>query len=184
MTRVNFETAEETVSIKYVIRQLENKDSKTFTNSGYDSDEASEMEKGTGRPKVSEKCGTVGIRVLNPKQNQGYKQLLRAFGKVVSMPLPVDVSYDDLMTHITAKLFPDGINPIVGNIDQYSITIVNAGNIDVKQGIEHNNFTIWLYQKEHMVGSSGILRLHLYLTNKDDPENDDIQDFVIIFLGF
>ena len=94
------------------------------------------------------------------------------------------------MTYITAKLFPDGINPIVGNIDQYSITIVNAGNIDVKQGIEHN-FTIWLYQKEHMVGSSGmvgsssILRLHLYLTHKDDPENvDDIQDFVIIFLGF
>ena len=53
------------------------------------------------------------------------------------------------MTYITAKLFPDGINPIVGNIDQYSITIVNAGNIDVKQGIEHN-FTIWLYQKEHI----------------------------------
>ena len=94
MTRVNFETAEETVSIKYVIRQLENNDSKTFTNSGYDRDEASEMKKGTGRPKVSEKCGTVGIRVLNPKLKQSYKQLPRAFGKVVSMPLPVDVSYD------------------------------------------------------------------------------------------
>ena len=83
-----------------------------------------------GRPRCPTRKSTVGIRILDAKRKHGFRQLPSACGdgQVVSIDLPLDIHYDELVNFVTSKLFPEGVNDVAGNICEYNVSLVNAAN--------------------------------------------------------
>ena len=77
-----------------------------------------------------------------------------------SIFLPLDVSYDELVQLIIEKLFPEGVNEVVGHISKYNVS-VNAAN-SILNSLS-DDFTIRKYVATKMLWGSGTVRTHLLI---------------------
>ena len=129
-----------------------------------------------GRPPAPTRKGTLGVRIADKKTVKGYRQLQSVLGdgQTISLQMPLDISYDNLLHHMIQKVFPDGKNDFVGNIEQYQTSLVNASNIVLNQNIDA--FTLRKYVEMKMLGESGTVRIHLLLSDEspDEPQYQNL----------
>jgi hypothetical protein len=128
-----------------------------------------------GRPKKTDRTINVGLRVLQRDVPTGRKAMAvrsplgdQNYIKVI---LPCDTDYETLLTFCRERFFPNGINPVIQDINEFiSFEIVNGLNINVRDDIPEI-FTIETYVKKKMI--AGSIRFYLLCSPGCFPDSDD-----------
>ena len=140
-----------------------------------------------GRPKGASRKVNFGLRILKSGDEhfQSHRTALTVqcpLGdcNLIQVKLLVDADYDSALNKVVSKLFPDNVNPVIGNKSNFmTMELVNCLN----QNIKHIKlpFTLSNYIEEKMI--SGSVRLNLLcipsgLNSLDDSDSDDLPDIL------
>ncbi len=140
----------------------------------------------TGRPLSVEKAVTMGLRIARDNRVK-YQQISSPLGdkKLLTIALPLEKSYRTILKIAKDAFFPQGTNPVLGDVDTYDLSLVNSANLNIEADIPE--FTLRKYLTKKNIGGS--VRLHLLCASSDLlsdergdlsldlPDLDELPDF-------
>ena len=93
----------------------------------------------TGRPKLSSRRISAGLRLAASKKDSVlFKQIKSPLGDNTCVPMKLDncCSYNEALSIVTGTFFPNGTNKILGSEEDYDLELVNVGNRNINLDIQ------------------------------------------------
>ncbi len=120
-----------------------------------------------GRPKCTVKPVTAGLRLKiksrrKAVKHSGFKQVKSPLGDktLITLKFEMNSTYAEMLQEMKQAFFPHGANPVIGEVADYHVEIVNTANVNINSSTD--DMTLEQYLTEKRI--SGAVRLHLLCT--------------------